>query len=325
MVRPVDFTFNEETAVDNCFQHRPENLQTVTQDALLEFANMVDKLRDAGVTVLVLEADQQYPHLQRGRTPTPDAVFPNNWFSTSVDGELMIYPMYTQNRRAERRVEDLIKLLIDANLHVSKLHWVAGDNTQTGVYESELEDDGDQVLEGTGAIVIDHLQQRLYATQSERCHPEKFSQFAKQHGYRENYLFQTQDPKGEAIYHTNVMMSIGEQFAVICDECFVDKKEYQQIKESLQLQREVIEISYQQMSEHFCGNIIQLQNDQGQPVIVMSQSAYEGFSDQQHTKLGQYGQLIPCDIKTIESIGGGSARCMIAEIFLPKQSAQIAV
>lgn len=304
MVRPVDFTYNEETAVDNRFQHRPENLQTVTQSALLEFANMVEKLRAAGIKVLVLEEADQLA--QQPRTLTPDAVFPNNWFSTSVDGELIIYPMYTQNRRAERRVEDLSKLLIDQGLQVSKLQWVAG------------EDEGDKILEGTGAIVIDHLQQRLYATQSERCHPEKLAYFSQQQGYRESYLFQTQDPSGEAIYHTNVMMSIGEQFAVICDECFVDQAQYQQVKKSLAIQREVIEISYQQMSEHFCGNILQLKNDKGEPVIVMSQSAYQGFSDEQRTKLAKYGQLIPCDISTIENIGGGSARCMIAEVFLPK-------
>ncbi len=315
MVRPVDFTYNEETAVDNRFQHRPENMQTVTRDALLEFANMVDKLRAAGINVLVLEADQQPTHSQQVHTPTrtPDAVFPNNWFSTTAEGELLIYPMYTQNRRAERRVEDLSKLLIEQGFRVSGLQWVAG------------EDEGDQILEGTGAIVIDHLQQRLYATESERCDPEKFAQFCQQQGYLESYLFQTQDPHGEAIYHTNVMMSIGEQFVVICDECFVDKIEYSQVKQSLQLDREVIEISYQQMSEHFCGNILQLRNDRGEPVIVMSQSAYQGFTAEQREKLAQFGQLISCDISTIENIGGGSARCMIAEIFLPKQAEQIAV
>ncbi len=307
MVRPVDFTYNEQTAVDNRFQHRPKNLLTVTQDALQEFANMVDKLRSAGINVLVLEADQQRKSLSK-HTTTPDAVFPNNWFSTTVDGGLLVYPMYTQNRRAERRVEDLTKLLIDAGLQVSDLQWVAD------------EDEGDQILEGTGAIVIDHIQQRLYGAQSERCHPLKFTQFAEQNGYQEQYLFQTSDPTGEAIYHTNVMMSIGEQFAVICDECFVDKNHYSEVKQSLKQGREVIEISYQQMSEHFCGNILQLRNDQGELVIVMSQNAYQGFSEQQRNQLAQHGQLIPCDINTIESIGGGSARCMIAEIFLPKAS-----
>jgi hypothetical protein len=313
MVRPVDFTYNEQTAVDNHFQNRPNDIGSATQKALQEFANMVDKLTVAGINVLVLEVDSRRSNPQFSDysfTITPDAVFPNNWFSTNTEGELLVYPMYTENRRAERRVEDLTKLFIERGYQVKGFQWIADSDKGEG--------ESDQILEGTGAIVIDHLQQRLYATESERCNREKYAQFAKDQNYQSSYLFQTQCPQGNPIYHTNVMMSIGEKFAVICNECFVDNEQYTEVKQNLQIQREVIEISCQQMSDHFCGNILELRNDKGESVIVMSQSAFNGFSELQRRQLAQYGQLLPCDIKTIESIGGGSARCMIAEVFLPK-------
>lgn len=300
MVRPQDFAYNEQTAVDNSFQHRPDDSCNVTEQALNEFSAMVEALRAASINVLVLEPAKQQ------QSATPDAVFPNNWFSTTVEGKLLIYPMYTENRRQERRVDDLIKLL-EQQFNVQSLEWLSEPN------ESE------QILEGTGALVIDHLQQRLYATQSERCHPQLFADFCVANGYSDNQLFQTQSPQGQPIYHTNVMMSIGDQFAVICDECFVDPAQYRQVKQRLAAQRQVIEITYQQMADHFCGNILQLRNSEGERVIVMSQSAYRGFTHTQRIQLAQYGKLLPCAIDTIESIGGGSARCMIAEVFLPRR------
>ncbi|MEH6445737.1 MAG: arginine deiminase-related protein [Oceanospirillaceae bacterium] len=307
MVRPVDFAYNEQTAVDNRFQHRPANANVITQQALVEFDNMLLNLRAAGIEVLVLEAAQPAPALKSITSPTPDAVFPNNWFSTTVDGKLIIYPMHTENRRRERRVADLAKLLDQQGYFIDQQHWLAP------AQESQY------ILEGTGAVVIDHRKQHLYATQSERCHPQQLRNFAESQNYTDTFLFQTQSPDGSPIYHTNVMMSIGNTFAVICAQCFVDQQEYIAVRDSLASDREVIEISYQQMATHFCANILQLENSAGEPVIVMSKNAYQGFSEQQRAQLEQHGAIVASDISTIEDVGGGSARCMIAEIFLPKQ------
>lgn len=299
MVRPVDFGFNEQTGGDNAFQHRPDKDEHVTEKALIEFQNMVSNLRSVGLTVLVLESRT---------TPqkTPDAVFPNNWFSTTQSGDLLVYPMHAENRRQERRINDLTELLENNHYKVN--------NTQIiGQF-----DEKEEVLEGTGVLIFDHIHNRIFAAQSERCHPAQLARFASARQYSETYLFHTTSSSGLPIYHTNVMMSIGEGFAVICADSITDKREYQTLKSALEMDREIIEISMEQTEKHFCANILHVTNNQGEPYIVMSQSAFNGFTHAQKTQLEKYGTLLPNPIDTIEKIGGGSARCMIAEIFLPK-------
>ncbi|TBR43527.1 hypothetical protein CBF23_004945 [Marinomonas agarivorans] len=298
MVRPVDFGFNEETALDNEFQHKPSNANQVRENALVEFDNMVTNLRAAGITVLVLEKNEN-------QAVTPDAVFPNNWFSTNQKGDLIVYPMFAENRRQERRIDELEALLAHHNYQVNQRQ-ILGDLNEK-----------ERILEGTGVLVIDHEQGTLYASESERCHPEQLAHFQTKHGYKKSYLFQTKSSKGKPIYHTNVMMSVGRGFAVICNECFANPDEYQQVKQALSQTREVIEISLRQMEQHFCGNILHVCNNEGEPLIVMSQQAYDGFNALQKASLEKYGRLLPNPINTIEDVGGGSARCMIAEVFLP--------
>lgn len=299
MVRPVNFGFNEETALDNEFQQKLSDAPKVTQQALYEFEQMVARLRDVGIEVLVLE---------KAATPvvTPDAIFPNNWFSTSDDGSLTIYPMFAENRRQERRIDELSSLLRQHHFQVNQLDQIASMDEKV------------EILEGTGALVIDHINRVLYASQSERCHEKQFQRFAEQHGYRSQFLFNTASENGKPIYHTNVMMSVGEGFSVICAECFVDPEEYKLVKQSLSVTNEVIEISREQMEKHFCGNILHVKNAEQAPFIIMSKSAFNGFSQEQKLKLEQYGQLLVNDIDTIEAVGGGSARCMVAEVFLNK-------
>lgn len=299
MVRPVDFAFNEETALDNEFQNKLDDTVKVTEQALFEFENMVQNLRTAGIEVLVLEKAEQANH-------TPDAIFPNNWFSTSVDGCLTIYPMFAENRRQERRISDLCLLLKAQGYLVNQVDQTAPLDEQ------------EEILEGTGALVIDHLNSVLYASESERCHSAAFQRFTKQKNYQAGFLFKTTSDNGKPIYHTNVMMSVGEGFAVICAECFEDLEEYQRVKLSLSLHHEVIEISKEQMETGFCGNILHVKNANNAPYIVMSKNAFNGFSQAQKQQLAQYGELLVNDIDTIEAVGGGSARCMIAEVFLPK-------
>lgn len=301
MVRPVDFGFNEQTGADNEFQHRPAADEDVTAKALMEFDLMVTKLRAAGLNILVLEkADST--------AKTPDAVFPNNWFSTTAEGTLLVYPMFAENRRQERHIEDLTQLL-NQHGYLAQQTQIVGDFQATS-----------EVLEGTGVLVIDHIHQRLFAAQSERCHPHAFADFAAMRGYQPNYLFQTASRHGAPIYHSNVMMSLGQGFAVICAECFTDQAEYAAVKQALAIDREVIEISLAQMEQHFCGNILQVQSQAGEPLIVMSQSAYQGFTLAQRQQLESHGRLLVNAIPTIEKIGGGSARCMLAEVFLPKSN-----
>ncbi len=299
MVRPVDFEFNEQTGGDNAFQHRPSDDENVIEKVLVEFQNMVDNLNSVGINALVLEKGN---HQEK----TPDAIFPNNWFSTTSSGELLIYPMYTENRRQERRIDDLTSLLKSNNYDVR-------DTQIIGEFEETKE-----ILEGTGVLIFDHTHRRIFAAQSERCHPVQLERFAKARDYKDVHLFQTASSHGTPIYHTNVMMSIGDGFAVVCADCFTDKEEYSALKSALELDREVIEISMGQTEQNFCANILHVKNNQGEPYIVMSQSAYNGFTSKQKEQLSQYGTLLPNPIDTIEKIGGGSARCMIAEIFLPK-------
>ncbi len=302
MVRPHDFGFNEETGQDNEFQQRLSmSAQEINQKVNAEFQAMVDCLRAEGVTVLILEKpDKKYPS-------TPDAIFPNNWFSTEHDGTLITYPMAAMNRRSERRPEDVEKLL-KAN----------GYKIRNVLHVGEL-DETERFLEGTGSMIIDHRAEKVYAARSQRCHEDQFDNFIRLRFFEQGLMFNTKSSTGNPIYHTNVMMSLGDKYVVICLDCIDDKKEREQVTTSLEDEFEVIEISMDQMENHFCGNILQVNSAGGRPLIVMSQKAHAGFSPNQIQRLEVYGKILPMDLTTIETIGGGSARCMMAEIFSEKK------
>ena len=301
MVRPVDFRFNDETGADNEFQRVPRHAPSaVTDSVLAEFEGMVETLRGEGVEVLVLEKNRGLG------IETPDAVFPNNWFSTEHDGTLIFYPMLAPNRRAEKRVVDVEELLVRHGYLVRNL-------INIGYYRREQ-----PALEGTGSMVIDHDNEVVYAAESLRCDRDQFANFVQARRYRDGVLFRTAGSSGNPIYHTNVMLSIGDRFAVVCAACIVDPGERAAVVGRLRGTHEVVEISMEQMERSFCGNILQLRDRQGRPVIVMSRTAHDGFTAEQRATLARYGRLVPVEIPVVEQVGGGSARCMMAEVFLPR-------
>jgi len=300
MVRPEGFAFNAQTGADNEFQHHIDaSTADIRQRALDEFDAMVSRLHAEGVNVLVLEKDP------RGITP-PDAVFPNNWFTTTATGEIYIYPMLTANRREERRVNCISRLLLDHQHQIEQITWIG----------HPFKDD--QVLEGTGAMIIDHNNRWVYAALSERCDETLLQKYVKLSGLEGYTAFDTLSSAGKPIYHTNVMMSIGEQFAVVCLDSITEGEQKQALIDRLSVDHEIIDISMAQMEQAFCGNILNIRNEAGESLIVMSESAFNGFTDAQREQLSRYGRLISNPIPTIETIGGGSCRCMLAEVFLPR-------
>lgn len=302
MVRPYDFGFNSETGIDNEFQIMPSlSKEEINQKANIEFQAMVDTLRNQGVNVLILEKNETCP------METPDAIFPNNWFSTEHDGTILTYPMAASNRRMERRPADLEKLLKE-NGYKIRNHINVGGLSET-----------DAFLEGTGSMIIDHRAEIVYAARSKRCSDAQFDNFIRLRFYEKGILFNTLSSTGNPVYHTNVIMSIGDRYAVICLECIVDSPEKQDVIKNLEESFEIIEISMEQMEKHFCGNILQVNSMQGEPLIVMSTRAFNGFNPVQIKKLEQYGKIVPVNLDIIETVGGGSARCMMAEIFSEKE------
>ena len=303
MVRPADFGFNEETGVDNEFQkHLAISADQINQQANVEFQNMVNQLKGKGVSVLVLE-----PQADR-KVKTPDAVFPNNWFSTESDGTIITYPMKAANRRAEQRPDDVKKLLA-AN------GYVAGNVVAIG-----RPNESEQFLEGTGSMIIDHKEKIVYAAESERTNRQQFERFITARSYKKGVLFSSQSVTGKPIYHTNVIMSVGEGYAVICSECITTVEQRTTVLSALHKYfNSVVEITYDQVT-HFAGNTLAVRGSAGKQLIVMSQSAYGAFTPAQLKTLAQYGEVVPVAIPTIEGVGGGSARCMMAEIFSPQKS-----
>lgn len=304
MVPPDDFAFNEQTARDNDFQHRPAAparrhpaaTEPVRSAALAEAAAMAATLRAAGLCVLALTKQADTP-------PLPDAVFPNNWFSTWPDGRLQLYPMRTANRQAERRQVELVALLTAAGFAVTAV--------------AELPAAPGQALEGTGALVFDHLGRRLFAARSERCDSELVHGHAAERGYRP-VLFDSRASTGRPFYHTNVLLSLGERFAVVCPEALPNPAERAAVLAALGEGRELIALSRDQTERGFCANLLQLRNPAGERLIVLSQTAHAALTAAQREQLARHGRLLPVAIPTIERIGGGSARCMLAEVFLPR-------
>ncbi|NOH60335.1 arginine deiminase-related protein [Vibrio sp. RE88] len=299
MVPPKEFAFNAETARDNEFQHQvTESTEQVRKQAMQEFKTMVGQLRQVGVQVVEFD----YP---LGDVETPDAVFPNNWFSTTADGALYTFPMACENRQQEVRPDALREALEAAGRAVSS------ENSLTDYLAENAH------LESTGVMVIDHVNRTIYAALSQRCDREVLEDYAQRIGYERVVSFQTALPSGKPIYHTNVMMAIGEHFCVICDEV-IPEFERRFVLKSLAKDKQVVSISLEQMNQ-FCGNILELETVNGDKVIAMSQSAYDAFSPAQRAQLSSHGKLLPFNVQTIESIGGGSVRCMLGEVFLPSR------
>jgi hypothetical protein len=294
MIRPVNFVFNEQTAGSNAFQNRNAEQQRVQDNALQEFDLFVNVLRENGVEVIVID-DTVEPH-------TPDSIFPNNWVSFHNDGTVFLYPMMAENRRLERR-EDIIMQLEDEFKikHVIDLSHFEHEN---------------KFLEGTGSMVLDRENRIAYACLSPRTDKEVLEEFCKDSGYQP-VLFRSVDQNGMDIYHTNVLMCIGSSYAVICLDSIKDETEKLHVISSLQsTQKQIIAISFDQMN-HFAGNMLEVQNKDGESLLVMSKSAWDSLNYEQKAILSSFSKPIYSDISTIETNGGGSARCMMAEVHLP--------
>jgi len=296
MIRPVRFGFNEQTASSNAFQTRQKD-NNIEDNALIEFNNFATLLRQNGVDVTVID-DTPEPY-------TPDSIFPNNWISFHGDGNIFLYPMQAENRRLERR-EDIVSDLEDR----FKVHHI--------IDLSRYEHEG-KYLEGTGSMVLDRANKIAYACISPRTDKEVLDVFCEQAGYTA-ICFDAVDAYGKAIYHTNVLMCVGNRFAVICLDSIANPHERIIVTESLRsTKKEIIDISFEQMNQ-FAGNMLELQNKKSEPLIVMSQSAFKALTEKQKNTLEEYGKLVYSDINTIEINGGGSARCMIAEVHLPLEN-----
>lgn len=293
MIRPVNFSFNEETAVNNAFQ-KPSTDDQAQQKALEEFNGFASLLADNGVDVTIVD-DKPEPY-------TPDSIFPNNWISFHEDGTICLYPMFATNRRLERKPE-IIRLIADK--------FQVGKTVDLTAYEASH-----LFLEGTGSMVLDRENKIAYACLSPRTDKKLLSIFCDMQGYRP-ISFIAQDGKGQPIYHTNVMMCIADQFAVVCTESMINRDERNQVTATLkECEKEIIDISLEQMN-HFAGNMLQVQNSNGVKLLVMSDQAYESLSPKQVKKLESFNRILHSSLNVIETNGGGSARCMLAEIHLP--------
>lgn len=294
MVSPDHFGFNTETAGSNVFQHHVSDSEIETQEkAMDEFSKSVKTLESAGIKILTLKSPD---------ARTPDAIFPNNWFSHHSDGKLVIYPMLAQNRRAERQTENLKNLLIE-------------NGTTPQVLDLTNDENLGHFLEGTGSLVLDRENKVAFAMESPRTVKAEFEKWCQLMNYK-GILFHSYDKAGFPIYHTNVTMSIGREYAVICLESIKNIAEREIVSAALyDLKKEIIELSIEQVYE-YCGNTLQVQDTKGNPKIIMSVTAKNGFSSNQLKSLEKYGEIITLDIPTIETVGGGSARCMLAEVFL---------
>jgi hypothetical protein len=294
MIRPVDFKFNTQTAGNNKFQQQSAAID-VQSLALAEFDGFVALLRSNGVQVTVID-DTLTP-------ATPDSIFPNNWVSFHDNGEVILYPMFSENRRAERRADiiDTVheKFLITRTLDLS-------GNEKENIF-----------LEGTGSLVLDRVNRIAYACLSLRTDKKVLAEFCSKTGYR-SVVFNAVDDQGFPIYHTNVMMCIGSEFAVVCFDSVPDTAEKAALKQSfIDTHKEIIDISFAQMNQ-FAGNMLEVKSDTGEDLLVMSEQAYLSLTSEQITALSKHCRLIYAPLYTIEKNGGGSARCMLAEIHLPQ-------
>jgi len=292
MVRPYQFYFNQQTAANNFFQSNI-NIENANELAIAEFDVMVAQLREHQIKVNVVQ-DTKDPS-------TPDAIFPNNWISTHAGGTLCLYPMYAENRRAERK--STVLDFLHSNYKI-----------QNVLDLTDLEKEG-KFLEGTGSMVLDHQNKIAYGCLSERLDKEAFTNWCDKMQFNP-ITFKAVDDKAQPIYHTNVLMCMGNQFVVICLESIPNELEKQMLLESfLQTNKEVIKISQDQLN-HFAGNMLQVFDMHEKPHLIMSEQAHASLHPAQIKSLEKYNPILPISIPTIEALGGGSTRCMMAEIHL---------
>lgn len=293
MIQPVNFSYNAETAVNNAFQVAG-NDAGAQEKAAEEFQQFVAVLRKNGVDVTVVK-DTPEPY-------TPDSIFPNNWVSFHNDGTVMLYPMYAVNRRMERKqhVLDTIKNKFSITQQID-----------LSSYEAE-----NIFLEGTGSMVLDRDNKIAYACLSPRTDKIVLADFCNKAGYKA-IAFKSVDENGKEIYHTNVMMCVADKYVVICMDSIRDKKEKQLVTDTItESNKAIINITYNQMN-HFAGNMLQVENNKGEKLLVMSSQAYQSLTKEQVAALEQYNKIVHSSLNTIETNGGGSARCMMAEVHLP--------
>ena len=298
MIRPARFESNPLTAASNRFQGKTDASAEEQQAAALrEFDGLVDALRSAGVDVVVFE-DTPEPH-------TPDSIFPNNWISMHADGRVVLYPMEAENRRTERRTDI-----------VDHLHDVLGLSVSEIVDLTAHEQAG-QYLEGTGSMVLDRSNRVAYACLSSRTHLDALGDFAQRMGY-DVVAFDAVDGDGAPIYHTNVLMNVGERLAVICDEAIPRPEQREAVLTRLRdTGHEIVSLSYEQLNA-FAGNMLELRNDRGERVTAMSRKAYESLDSEQLARIEENGRIVTAPIDNIEMSAGGSVRCMLAEVHLPE-------
>ncbi len=299
MIRPASFRMNEETAVNNYFQNETQlDPRMVVGAAQREFDEFVALLRANGVNVIVVEDIKE--------NDTPDALFPNNWISMHEDGKVGLYPMFAENRRRERR-EDILDVLEENGFEISE------------VIDYSSAEEEEVFLEGTGSLILDRENGIAYCALSDRADEELLIEFCEDFEYTPIIFgaYQSADNKRLPIYHTNVMMCVADRFAVICLDSIDDKKERKAVKEQLKSNgKTIIAITEKQMHE-FAGNMLQVKAKNG-PALVMSDRAYRSLQPDQIKTLESFGPIIHPKLDIIETCGGGSARCMMAEVFLPQ-------
>jgi hypothetical protein len=301
MIRPVNFRMNEQTAVNNYYQKVLKDLlpATVNQKAQQEFDAFVEKLRGFGVEVVVVSDTKELD--------TPDSIFPNNWVSFHADATVALYPMFAENRRLERREDVLEELEKNGFLIENIVDYTSAEDEQ--VY-----------LEGTGSMILDRENKKAYCALSPRADEDLFIEFCEDFEYTPVVFtsYQTVDNKREAIYHTNVMMCVAETFAVVCLSTIDDKSERKNLLKSLKEdKKQVIDITEEQVTS-FAGNMLQVKGANDELFLVMSQAAYDCLTQSQISQINRHCKIISSSLATIEACGGGSARCMMAEVFLPK-------
>jgi len=300
MIRPINFGYNEETAKDNHYQIKELTDKNANKRAQNEFDNMVKNLRQNGVSVHVFHDD--------GNEYTPDSIFPNNWVSFHENGDVGLYPMYAENRRMERRPE-VLDFLENEGFTVSNI-------VDYSSAESE-----NKFLEGTGSMILDRENRLAYCSISNRSNEDLFIEFCEDFEFTPIIFnsFQTVGNKRLPIYHTNVMMCVATDYVIVCLDSIDDKKQRKNVSSFIKSSgKKLIEISENQV-ESFAGNMLELVNDKGESILVMSKSAEDSLNENQKNIITKYSRMISSDINTIETCGGGSTRCMMAEIFLPKK------
>ncbi|MCL7754745.1 citrulline utilization hydrolase CtlX [Polaribacter sp. Z022] len=302
MIRPVSFRMNEQTAVNNYYQKNFDNMlpTTINSKAQKEFDDYVEKLQSFGINVIVVSDTKEFD--------TPDSIFPNNWISFHQDGTVAIYPMFAENRRLERR-EDVLEQLEEKGFLIDNIV------DYTSAEEEKI------FLEGTGSMILDRQHKKAYCALSPRADEELFIEFCEDFEYTPVVFTANQTVNGsrEAIYHTNVMMCVAETFAIVCLSSIDDKKERKNLLKHLKEDgKKVIDITEEQVN-NFAGNMLQVKGNNDERFLIMSQAAFNSLTASQKAQINNHCKIISSSLETIEFCGGGSARCMMAEVFLPKK------